>query len=108
MSSWEKYESLNHDHFLETLVDIRDAKWFIHIRMHLWPSISINSTNKGVSSEIRYEKVVCTVRGYTLSERYFLEGEGESHVRTLENPRPLLMMERSILPSYILLFKQKY
>ena len=33
--------SSKYDHLSETIVDIRDAKWFIHIRLPLYPSISI-------------------------------------------------------------------
>ena len=37
------YESSNSDHLPETILDIRDAKWFIYIRMPLYTSISIVS-----------------------------------------------------------------
>ena len=35
------YESSKCDHLSETIVDIRDAKWFIYIRIPLYPLISI-------------------------------------------------------------------
>ena len=41
------YESSNSDHLSETILDIRDAKWFIYIRMPLYPSISIIWYNLG-------------------------------------------------------------
>ena len=40
------YESSNSDHLPETILDIRDAKWFIYIRMPLYPSISIDQTQE--------------------------------------------------------------
>ena len=30
-----------YDHLSETIVDIRDDKWFVHIRMLLYPAISL-------------------------------------------------------------------
>ena len=55
-----KFVSLNY----ETIVDIRDAKWFVYIRMPLYPSISI----------ILQDYISCLpfISGYSSSVRHIL------------------------------------
>ena len=44
------YESSNSNHLPETILNIRDAKWFIYFWMPLYPSISISQTHSLTNS----------------------------------------------------------
>ena len=52
------YESSNYDLFVETEVDIGDAKWFIYIRMPLYPSISKYTYKGELTSFVKTSKHV--------------------------------------------------
>ena len=62
-----KFVPLNY----ETIVDIRDAKWFIYIRMPLYPSIFIEEKDGYYKVGILHARRGCTMHlsGFTIHKR---------------------------------------